>query len=170
MLKTIRARKGVTLAEITVALALVSIMITLVVSFVITIASQTKANSAYDAMRRDCMLIESTAERWMKEAVARGYDIGNEQTEDSKIIKSSIKAEKLGLKFNIGTIIATFPEGDGSKQLTIRTETVESIEFEVLKNGTETMLICHITCVNPENGDEVKFNICVNPRVGEAVN
>lgn len=65
MSKTLRSRKGVTLAEIVVALALVAIMSTMVVSFVIIISRRTQANAVNDAMRRDCMLIEATADHWL---------------------------------------------------------------------------------------------------------
>ena len=169
MFKTMRARKGVTLAEITVALALVSIMITLVVSFVISITTRTKANAAYDAMRRDCTLIESVAERWMKEVAKSGYSIPNSSAVTTLTAKEDLDnptSAQCDLSFSQNHFIGELPIGSIIK---IRTETVKSITFDAL-NDTETMLICHITCVNPENGDEVDFHICVNPRVGDAVN
>ena len=143
MFKTMRTRKGVTLAEITVALALVATMITLVVSFVMIITERTKANALNDAMRRDCELIESVAESWMN----------NSSAEDIKELK--------GIAFYNGTFTA------GTR--TVRTESVKDIEFYVLDTSSDILLICTITCANRKGEDGPVFKICINSRVGDAV-
>jgi type II secretory pathway pseudopilin PulG len=160
VVKTSKVRKGVTIAETMVALALVSIMITLVVSFVLSITKQTKANASNDAMRRDCILIESAAERWMNKLV--GQPISN--STDKKTLTATVDSTTYTLKFENNAIVGTLPNGENIK---FYTESVTKITFELLKNDSELLLICTVTCKYQEGENTEEFKICVNPHVGD---
>lgn len=154
MLKTMRCRKGVTLAEIVVVLALVVIMISMAVSFALLITARTKANAANDAMRRDCEMIRSTAERWM-DAVAE-MDVSADG--------ATVTAGTSSLAFRYGSLVGKTPDG---KSQTIRTESVTSVAFEVMQSDADRLLFCHVTCKNPETDESFVFTVCVNSRLGE---
>lgn len=176
MVKTAKVRKGVTIAEIMVALALVSIMITLVVSFVLSITRQTKANASNDAMRRDCILIESAAERWMNKiskAHSNGEitfvmnDTAENEAEKCKVtsIKDNDSEETYDIKFENNAIVGTLPNEENIK---FYTESVTEITFELLNNNSELLLICTVTCKYQEGDKTEEFKICVNPHVGDS--
>ncbi len=172
MVKTAKVRKGVTIAETMVALALVSIMITLVISFVLSITRQTKANASNDAMRRDCILIESAAERWMNE-VAKVYSKGDSirytQSADKTYNKSVTVKTEYALNFDNNTFVGKYPDKENKDiDFKIYTETVKEVHFELLYNDSELLLICTVKCVNPENEKTDSFIICVNPHVGDS--
>ena len=161
MVKTAKVRKGVTIAETMVALALVSIMITLVVSFVLSITRQTKANASNDAMRRDCILIESAAERWMNKLV--GQSISN--STDKKTLTATVEGETYTIKFENNAIVGTLPNEEDIK---FYTESVTEITFELLENDSELLLICTVTCKYQEGDKTEEFKICVNPHLGDS--
>ena len=172
MVKTSKVRKGVTIAETMVALALVSIMITLVVSFVLSITKQTKANASNDAMRRDCILIESAAERWMNEISKAHleekftFDINVTENKVTLIKKNgSNETYTLEFKFENNAIVGTLPNGEDIK---FYTESVTEITFELLKNDSELLLICTVKCKYQEGENTEEFKICVNPHVGDS--
>lgn len=161
MVKTAKVRKGVTIAETMVALALVSIMITLVVSFVLSITRQTKANASNDAMRRDCILIESAAERWMNKLV--GQSISN--SIDKKTLTATVEGETYTIKFENNAIVGTLPNEEDIK---FYTESVTEITFELLENDSELLLICTVKCKYQEGENTEEFKICVNPHLGDS--
>lgn len=157
MLKTVRNRRGVTLAEIMVALALVSIMITMVVSFAMLISERTQANAQNDAMRRDGELVRTGAERWLDAVTLAGGSVtasGNQVT-----------AGEATLSYQYGSLRGVLP---GGESFTLRTESVTSVAFEVKTNGTDALLFCFVTCEDPEADTPAVFTICVNARVGES--
>ena len=155
MTKTMRSRKGVTLAEIMVVLALVAIMITMVVSFVMLITERTRANAQNDAMRRDVEIIRAGAERWL-DAVA-----STTLTADGGKVTAG---EGVSLVFQYGSLRGTLP---GGESVSMRTESVSSVSFEVMANGEDTLLFCYITCQDIETDQTITFTVCLNSHVGE---
>ena len=176
MFRTMGTRKGVTIAEITVALALVSVMATLVASFVVSINERTRAADAYNANRRDCMLIESVAEWWMNEAAGKNVEIKN----GAACFEANDKSYTLTFDADNNEFVGTYydeTEVDKTKEITIHTETVKEVEFEILVKRVDDedenseiidlLLICRITCENYEGTTSKPYIICVNPHVGE---
>ena len=154
MTKTMRSRKGVTLAEIMVVLALVAIMITMVVSFVMLITERTRANAQNDAMRRDVEIIRTGAERWLDATAPTTL------TADG----GKVTAGESSLVFQYGSLRGTLP---GGESVSMRTESVSSVSFEVMANGEDTLLFCYITCQDIETDETVTFTVCLNSHVGE---
>ena len=154
MNQTMRSRRGVTLAEIMVALALVSIMITMVVSFTLLITERTRANAQNDAMRRDVEVIRTGAERWLDATAPTTL------TADG----GKVTAGESSLVFQYGSLRGTLP---GGESFTMRTESTSSVAFEVMANGEDALLFCYITCQDIETDEIVTFTVCLNSHVGE---
>ncbi len=150
-----RSRRGATLAEIMVSLALVSIMIVMAVSFVMLVTQRTRANTANDLVRQDCLKIEAGAEGWLN-ALAGGEIPVQED--------GVLKAGEFELSFSYGALTGTLPEGES---INISTGCVKTVLFEVMENGTDFLVFCHIECENTESGKSVFHTFCINPRVGE---
>lgn len=145
----LKSRRGVTLAEIMVALALVAIMIALTISFTTLITGRTTENKEQDTRQQDFLRLEASVESWLK-ANPTALPDGT-----GKILT----ADTYTLQFAYGTLSGTLPEG---KKISLRTETVTGVTFERLESGSEILWICTVTC---ENSDPYVF--CINPREGE---
>ena len=172
MLSTMKSRRGVTLAEIMVAIALVAVMCTMVVSFTMLMTRRTRANQISDSMRQDCQKIEAAVEGWLntmnEEGASIDATIGEERT-------ALLVAEKEGvsctLQFSYNTLTGNLSSDAESenKALTVRTETVAKVEFAVLNNDSDCLVICYVTCQNPETQESVEYTFCINPRVGDSI-
>ena len=150
-----RSRRGMTLAEIMVSLALVSVMIVMAVSFVMLVTKRTRANTANDLMRQDCLKIEAGAEGWLNALAGEKITAADEEV---------LKAGEFELSFSYGALTGSLPEG---KSINISTECVKTVLFEVMENGTEYLVFCRVECENTESGKSVFHTFCINPRVGE---
>ena len=148
MLHTMKSRRGATLAEIMIALALVAIFSTMVFSSVILIAKRTQASAVNDAMRHDCSVIEVAAERWLDAWTQNGAVF----CEDTLIFGDSV-------------FHAMLPNGD---EITVHTETIRTFSATVLPNTNgDRLLICYVTCQHPQTEETVDLTFCVNSRLGE---
>lgn len=147
-----RSRRGATLAEIMVSLALVSIMIIMAVSFVMLVTKRTRANTANDLV---LLKIEAGAEGWLNALAKEGISAEEEGV---------LKAGEFELSFCYGALTGSLPEGES---INISTECVKTVLFEVMENGTEFLVFCRVECENTESGESVFHTFCINPRVGE---
>ena len=173
MKKAMKSRRGMTVAEIVVALALVSIMITMVVSFTALITGRTKANQAADAMRADCDKVQAAVKGWLDGVNLAGAEVTffpEEGKQTASALTATVgageDAQTYTLKHSYAALSGNLPE---EKTITIRTETVKAVEFEVMKNGSDYLVFCYLTCENPETKETVNYTFCINPRVGETV-
>lgn len=154
MIPAANSRRGMTLAELLVALALVAIMIVMILSFVTLITGRTQTNGERLAFQQDFAVVKAQVESWMD------TNTGTELTWDNQVDDTdwyrSVKAGEGTLSFQNNTLTA------GS--YTYRVETIESVTFHVEEKGGQYLLFCAVTGVNGEN-----YTFCVNPRVGETV-
>ena len=164
MSQKLRSRRGVTLAEIVIVIALAAILCVMVVSFSSLISARARANAANDAMRYDFMTVEAGAERWLN--VFSGSETPfTLNVSDGELI-ASVEGDTYTLGYENGYLVGTVPEG---YDVTIRTETVTSLTFSYLENTEDKdyLVFCDVTCQNPESGDEVELTFCVNSHLGE---
>ena len=154
MIPAANSRRGMTLAELLVALALVAIMIVMILSFVTLITGHTQTNGERLAFQQDFAAVKAQVEAWMD------TNAGTELTWDNQVDDTdwyrSVKAGESVLSFQNNTLTL------GS--YTYRVEKIRSITFHLEENEGEYLLFCAVTGVNGEN-----YTFCVNPRVGETV-
>ena len=158
MFPAANSRRGMTLAELMVTMAMVAIMIVMVVSFVTLITGHTQMNGQRLAFQQDYAVLKSQVEAWMD------TNAGTELTWDNQVDDTdwyrSVKAEGSTLSLQYNTLTA------GS--YTYRVETIESVTFRLEVKGEDEnrnyLLFCAVTGVNGEH-----YTFCVNPHVGETV-
>lgn len=163
MQSALRSRRGVTLAEIMVALAMIAIMITMVVSFVFLITNRTKENAANDALRQDRQMLERGVEGWLAAVTEKGAELSF--TDDA--VTATIEGETYTLKFTNATLRGDLPEGQA---ITIRTQSVKAISFEMMtseNDPTDHLLFCTVISEDQNSGEDTSYTFCVNSRVGE---
>lgn len=165
-------RKGMTLAEIMVGLALVSVMITLVVSFVFMMTERNRVNRANDEILQDVKKIEAVVEGWVESMTGENAALSSVATSGNtevRYLKALIDSEDYTVRFNGSILTAEYP---GDKEVTLYTEQVESVSFTVLdkvKDGyTDYIVFCTVECVNGESGSSFEYKFAVNPRIGES--
>ena len=160
MNQTMRSRRGVTLAEIMVAVALVAIMITMVVSFALLISERTRNSAQNDAMRQGVEVIRAGAERWLNAVALEGEAIT--YSDDQTKVTSGAAT----LEFKHGSLRGVLPDG---RSYAMHAEYVTSVTFEPLKNEAngDYLLFCTVTFEDPDTGEPVEFTLCLNSHLGE---
>lgn len=160
------SKRGMTLAEIMVALAVVAVMITLVVSFAVMLGDRVDISGARLEAQQDMDLLESGAEGWISSMTQSGAAY----SADGGNLTAKIGEEEYTLSFVYSSLTGTRPDGSS---LTVRTERVKSAEFQVEQNGGDALFFCTVTYEIPQAGSNVPavetHTFCINPRVGETV-
>ena len=174
-------RKGVTLAEMCIVLAVVAIVSLSVASFATMAGGRgTAAATKLDAMG-DLEIVEAIVESWILEA-AKDYDIivepSNAQQDNKQILENNklFSAEKgtSAVKDQIWldgkTLTASF-SGEGPILYVLKSITGLHFEAETAKEGGTVLYYCTVT-YQYRNGIVTKqqtYTFCVYPRVGEIV-
>lgn len=161
MISAVKSRKGMTLAEIMVSLALVAIIITMTASFVALITERTRVNRENETLREDRALIQSGVESWITSMLSDGYSIMT--SEESPSLFVSIEAASYVLSFNNNELTGRRP---GGENIVLSTEKVTGISFEIIPSDNSRKI--YFCTVNP--GEKTEYTFCVYPRIGEAVN
>ena len=147
---TRRAKKGALLAEACVALAVVAVISTLVLSFTLVVNRRVIVSEAKTAFMEDVVLTKAVIEPWY----------ADNHTQDDFSLD--------GLSFDEES--KTLTTGEVSVVL----ETVTKITFDVMDNETDSILFVSMTYLLPYQGDKKDmrphyFTFCVNPHVGDTV-
>ena len=150
-------KKGFTIAELCVVLAIVAIVSAMVVSFSVLLSARTRESSArLDAMN-DLQLVESATEGWMSRMDRIVYSNG--------ALVGMVDDDQYTLSF-VGdkTLTGTLPNDE---EITVVLEQVSDISFKFLENGDTGDVLCICTVTDSEGNTHT---ICVNPvvsRVGD---
>ncbi len=176
MLLNWKSRRGATLAEIMVALAVVAIMIVMVVSFTLLISERTGASADNLDAQQERVVLKSSVEAWLSAVTKENAVLSLQAADPATLVTDSsvpgltitrsgskvVTDGGLTLSFAYGALKGQLPDG---KTLTVRTESVESMEFHLAKKTaageTEYLLYCVVT------GERGTYTFCVNPHVGE---
>lgn len=145
----VKSRRGVTLAELMVSLALVAIVIVMVVSFALLLSEKTRAGEDNLLFQQDFSVVKTGVEDWMSQMV------GKELTTDTD--GTALNAEGAGsLEFQ-GSVLS-------GSDIHTRLESVDSVTFELVEKSGDYLLFCTVTRVDSEE----TYTFCVNPRVGDS--
>lgn len=142
----VKSRRGVTLAELMVSLALVAIVIVMVVSFVLLLSEKTKASGENLIFQQEFSVVKAGVEGWMAQV---GTDLEQQNA-------TSLKAGDRTLQYINGTLF-----GSG---ITIGLESIDSVTFELIKKNGDYLLFCTVKRVDSYE----TYTFCVNSRVGES--
>ena len=158
-------RKGVTLAEICIVLAVVAIVSLSVASFATMAGGRgTSAATKLDAMG-DLEIVEAIVESWILEAANQEKNI--EIAEDGSTIFTTInKNDKIGLSGK--TLQVSFP--DGEEDIYYNLKSITGLKFDWAGEDAK-IYYCTVT-YQYRNGivtKEQTYTFCVYPRVGEIV-
>lgn len=166
MISAVKSRKGMTLAEIMVSLALVAIIITMTASFVALITERTRVNRENETLREDRALIQSGVESWITSMLSGGYSImTSEKSPNLFASNDETKDPSYALSFDNNRLMGTRPD---SESIVLSTEKVTGISFSITSK-TENEITKKIYFCTVKSANEVSYTFCVYPRIGEAV-
>ena len=156
-------KKGMSLAEICVVLAVISIAALMVSSFTVMVGARSAVSAAKLKVMEDTALAESLLDGWVHQMTG----------EDTAVTapNGTLYAVKDNIPYTVvledGMLIAPLPEG---KQMAVELTTVTAIRVEELRSGGDAIFFCTVTYPDPRGGDEEQtYTFCINPRVGEKV-
>ena len=176
----IHKRRGMTLAEICVILAVISIVSLSVVSFVAIASGRSATSAAKLGAIEEMELVEGLVDNWFIVMARDGGKIQNQygQWVDNPVeVKNNCLIGKWTgyVRMDKGQIRLQLP-GDESDTV-YEPKTVESISFSAREkkddqgNLLDTLYYCTVVCVYTVNKQEQtqSYTFCINPRLGETV-
>ena len=160
-------RRGFTLTELTVVLAVLTIVLTMVVSFTAMINNSRQISSARLEALQDIQVAETVIERFIE-----GNEITTEfknNAEGNPIPVNTLKAsdnKTIGLEENEGRNVLVIKKGE-DVDTTITLERVESITFDYYGEGTEKIYYCKI--IYTVGNHDYDYTFCVYSYAGVTI-
>lgn len=171
-------KKGMSLAEIVVVLAVVAIVSTIVVSFSIMVDNKTRVSNAKVDAVSDIRVVESVIDGW----VYRHTLDGGKFVIDDGNISCTVGGEVYKLSFDSedGYLLGELPNNDEGEEekLWFYTKCIESISFEMFHKNTDdnvdedVLIMCTINYYLVDNASMkylTTYVFCVNEYVGDII-
>ena len=155
-------RRGITLSEICIVLAVVSIVSLAVVSFAAMATGRGATGTDKLKVMQDIELLEAMVDNWFNTV----YNSG----ESAVIDTGETSVNNRALYFENGNL---YINTDGKYQ-SYRFETVTKLEFEIMKNAenNDEIFFCTVTYAYRRGQNtpvDETYTFCINPRVGESI-
>ena len=136
-----RTRKGATLTELVVVLAVLATISTIVISFVMVSNENVRSSREKAEALGDVDVVESLVESWVEKQISNGYVIS---ITDNYLSSKQLENPKSTLKFNDGVLSSV------EDNISYTSSTVSDIDFSV---ESDNFVICKITYeINISNG------------------
>lgn len=162
----IKQKRGFTLSELCIVLALVAVVATIVTSFCLVVHQRSVISSARLNIVNEVNVVETFVERWVDKMSEKGatFSISKDGT-----LTATLEGVDYEATFSEGVFNGAVPSGENG--MTFSTTSIYSVVFEVESQNGDTIFFCTATALLPQvNGDakEEKYTFCVNSRIGES--
>lgn len=154
-------KKGITLSEICIVLAVLSIVSLAIVSYAAMATGRGISGADKLKVMQDIELLEAMVDNWFNEAYT-GPD-------SLTVGENKLSVGDKELHYQGGTLYTKFSDTD---LRSYHLETVESLRFEVVKSKDDEIFFCTVTYVyrlGQSKEVEETYTFCINPRVGESI-
>lgn len=160
------AKRGVTLSELCVVIALVAVVSVAVVSFTTIAGAITKSSAAKEKAAERIDFVEDLLEGWVDSAIANN---ATELIAQNDKLVAKIEDKQYTFSFADGKVTASFSEDN---KVDFAVEEITKIKFEEMRNDSDVIFFCTVTYVY-ENSREVEIEkgrtFCVNTRLDDVV-
>lgn len=161
-----KQKKGFTLSEVCVVLAVVGIVSAIVTSFCIVMHHRSNMSRARLDIVNEINVVETYVERW----VDKMYENGAEFSINEGVLTATIGTVDYKATFTDGVFNGEVP---ADETMTFNTMRIESLEFDCAENGGtgDKIFFCTATALLPQvNGEDKQeqYTFCVNSRIGES--
>lgn len=170
-----QGKKGFTLSEICIVLALVAIVSSIVTSFCLVIHQRSVISRARLDIVNEVNVLEAYAERWVDKMSEK-----NAVFEEPVLDENGNPLESIKLKANVTTgedaCYIQFEDGVfvgtlfGEEPMTYTTTRIASMDFDVQEKNGDYIFFCTTRALLPQvNGEDKveEYTFCINSRVGE---
>ncbi len=159
-----KRKSGVTLAELCVVLAVISVCAVMVVSFSLVVSRRSAAAEARLALMEDVTSLEVVVENW----VDRLALVNATFTANGSQLVATVDGVDYTCTFDGERLVGTLPDGTA---MTYLPTAVTALSFSAAQKPTDRMFFCTVTYVFPyeSEGDRAPYTFCVNPHVGDVV-
>jgi prepilin-type N-terminal cleavage/methylation domain-containing protein len=162
----IKQKRGFTLSELCIVLALVAVVATIVTSFCLVVHQRSVISSARLNIVNEVNVVETFVERWVDKMSEKGatFSISEDGT-----LTATLEGVDYEATFSEGVFNGAVPSGENG--MTFSTTSIDSVVFEIESQNGDTIFFCTATALLPQvNGDakEEKYTFCVNSRIGES--
>lgn len=175
-----RHKKGFTLMELSIVIALVAIAVVMVSTFCIMADRRNAESNRSIQVTNDITVTEVIVENWINELLSKGATLSLSESGDSIVATlgedsyelSFTPSEENGGKESSGELLGEYT--DTQKSFSYTTSTVKAISFSMLENGENgaRLITCTVTYDPSINSNPSKiktYAFCVNSRIGETV-
>ena len=175
-----RNRRGFTLAELAIVIALIAIVLAMVTSFIVMIDSSRDLSQVKLEAMQNISVAEAIIERFITDAENNGGTVAfDDKCSDSpenedwycelkSVNKEGEEGKILLFDKGIHALVSTANEEGKENNLTTL-DTVKDIRFRVIENSNDRLYYCTITYdIGGKSTQEYTF--CVNPHAGENIN
>lgn len=159
-----KQKKGFTLSEVCVVLAVVGIVSAIVTSFCIVMHHRSVMSRARLDIINEVNVLEEYVESWVDKVVASNATIG--QVENGTV-NATVADATYEASFSNGKFTGTLPD---SLEMTFDTTRIEALTFDVDVKGSDAIIFCKVTARMPkaDGGSELEsYTFCVNSRLDD---
>ena len=144
------SKKGSTLLELCIVMALIAILLTITGSFSVSINGFTAAAKKKNDVTQDYLLCKKYIESWVTHFKEEGYSLSVVQTGEGEEFQNHVKAVKDGYEY----LVSASADVDGKFTLTLAYESKREVKYvsEVLtsvkfsNDGDNRVIKCEIGC------------------------
>jgi len=157
-------RKGMSISEMCVVLAVVAIAALAVVSFTTMVSARSMASAiklqALDSVTRTRIVVEQWANA-MERNNAEEFTVAP----DGTALTAKIGGQEYTVTMSREHIAAQMPDGN---ELSLSVEQIEALEFDVMARAEDTLVFCTVTYrASKSAADNRSITFCINPHAGE---
>ena len=143
-------RKGFTLSELCIVLALVAMVSTIVISFCLIMNKRSVISRARLDIVNEVNAVETFIEQWADKMTEQGAVFG--KTEDGSLL-ATVNNVDYKATFVNGELKASVP--DSANEMTFATTRIESMAFDLVSKDGDRMFFCTATALLPQVNIEV---------------
>lgn len=147
-------KRGMTLVELTVVLAVIAIVSTLVVTFVLMLSEESRLASARLNALEEIELVESLTESWLED--------NPDANSDSEGVVLGSGDNYITLGAVDGTVAYGYKNGGSTSSITL--EQITNLEV-VIKGSVDKLFVCTLTY--EAGGATESYVFCVDPHKGD---
>ena len=154
-----RLKKGFSLLELSIVLAIVSIVSVMAITFSALISGKITTGTKKLNFMQDVEVIEASLESWVDVLISEGAVFSVENGN----VKATKNSTEYKVTFDDGVLKAILP----TRTIKTNTETVDSISFDLITKNNEVLFFCTVTTTLKNAPSTYVFTI--NTYVGDVM-
>ena len=155
---------GMSIAEICIVLAVISIAGLMVTSFTVMVGTRSSVGAARLEVMEDLEMAEAVLGGWVDHMTGQGAVFSVDENGQLKAVKDTVD-----YPVTLQDSLLTAPIPTGAPYMIVL-KTITAITVEAKFNGPDAISFCTLTYTDPQGGAEPQtYTFCINSRIGETI-